>query len=361
MRKSFIKTCKFCNEEKIISESLVACVDCIRKNKNNVLDEILKVHKSSREEFGLRSDIPQEGEVCCKICGNLCKLKSADVGYCGLRENVGGRIVSYGGTAKVGMLDWYYDVLPTNCVASWVCDGSKQYGMKNLAVFYRSCSFNCLYCQNWHFKKTNFKKFKSISAQELAKNVDSRTFCICYFGGDPSTQMPHALATSRIVLSKNKNVRICWETNGNLNKNLLRLATELSLMSGGCIKFDLKAYNENLHYALCGVSPKVTFENFEFVAKNYLSKRKSEVLLVASTLIVPGYIDAEEVYHIAKFISSFDRTIPYSLLGFYPNFYLYDLPTTSKKQMYECVDAAKSAGLLNVHIGNFHLLSAEVY
>ncbi|MEJ2366587.1 MAG: PEP/pyruvate-binding domain-containing protein [Deltaproteobacteria bacterium] len=44
----------------------------------------------------------------------------------------------------------------TNCVADWVCAGHRQAGYHNLAVFYASCTINCLYCQNWHFRYHTF-------------------------------------------------------------------------------------------------------------------------------------------------------------------------------------------------------------
>ncbi|GAI14926.1 unnamed protein product, partial [marine sediment metagenome] len=65
---------------------------------------------------------------------------------------------------------------------------------------------------------------------------------------------------------------------------LLRQAAELSLNSGGCIKFDLKAWSEELHIALCGVSNKRTLENFKWLAQ-YAEKRQSPPFLVASTLL----------------------------------------------------------------------------
>ncbi|WP_234697324.1 radical SAM protein [Candidatus Kryptonium thompsonii] len=269
--------------------------------------------------------------------------------------NFGGKLFHLAGTSNNGLLDWYFDPLPTNCVASWVCDGSKQSGKKNLAVFYRSCSFNCLFCQNWHFRETNIKRARKISADGLADVVDDETFCVCYFGGDPSTQVVHAINASKIILRKRNDVRICWETNGNMNKKFLEVAVKLSLESGGCIKFDIKAYNENLNIALCGVSNRRTLENFEFACR-FISQRPEPPLVVASTLVIPGYIDAEEVYQIAKFIAQFDKNIPYSLLAFYPQFYLCDLPVTSKQLMRECVDAAISGGLKRVYIGNVHLL-----
>jgi pyruvate formate lyase activating enzyme len=132
----------------------------------------------------------------------------------------------------------------------------------------------------------------------------------------------------------------------------------LSLKSGGCIKFDLKAYNENLNIALCGITNKRTLENFKFLVE-FIKERPKPPFLIASTLLVPGYIDKEEVSLIAKFIANLNPDIPYSLLAFYPCFYLNDLPTTSRRHAFECKEVAESFGLKNVRIGNLHLLGED--
>ena len=81
--------------------------------------------------------------------------------------------------------------------------------------------------------------------------------------------------------------------------------------------------------------------------------------MIASTLLVPGYVDYQEVGAIAKYISSLSPDIPYSLLAFYPRFYLKDLPTTSRAHALRCQEAARQAGLSRIHIGNVHMLSED--
>jgi pyruvate formate lyase activating enzyme len=225
-----------------------------------------------------------------------------------------------------------------------------------LAVFYHACSFNCLYCQNYHFKDKTYE-LSSIPAKQLAAAVDSRTTCICYFGGDPAPQVLHALKTSILARGKAGQgiLRICWETNGAVQAPFLGKMAELSLHSGGCIKVDLKAWDEGLHRALCGVTNRMTLENFRSLAE-WAGRRPDPPFLVASTLLVPGYVDEMEVSRIARFICGLNPKIPYRLLGFYPHFYISDLPNTSKEHAVRCKAAAEAAGLQNVHLGNVNLL-----
>jgi pyruvate formate lyase activating enzyme len=198
---------------------------------------------------------------------------------------------------------------------------------------------------------------KRVRPEELAGAVDERTSCICYFGGDPTPQLPHSIEVSRRALeqSNGRILRICWETNGSMNPALLEEIISLSLVSGGCIKFDIKAWNDSLHVALCGVSNEQTKRNFERAAQ-WSKKRPDPPLLIASTLLVPGYIDEEEVRNISKWIVSLNLEIPYALLAFHPQFFFKDLPVTPRRLAFRCKEVAEKEGLRRVRIGNLHLL-----
>ncbi|MCX7598131.1 MAG: radical SAM protein [Armatimonadetes bacterium] len=359
--------CVVCGvSSRLIATRLGLCAACVRAGRPGWADQARSAHGVSRRPFRLPEAPPSTPDgLLCRICANECLIGPGEVGYCGLRRAEASRIV--GGEPERGAVDWYLDPLPTNCVADWVCpagtgagfprfayrDGP-EYGYYNLAVFYRACSFDCLFCQNWHFRRDTGRRH---SPEELAAAVTPRVACICYFGGDPTPQLPHALAASRLALRRNPDriLRICWESNGSMQPALLDEMIELSLRSGGCVKFDLKAWNESLHVALCGVSNQRTLENFARAAR-HVGKRPEPPLLIASTLLVPGYVDAEEVSAIARFIAGLDVSIPYALLAFAPQFEMSDLPCTPRSQAEECLAAARETGLKNVRLGNTHLI-----
>lgn len=352
----------------LISKALNVCLECIRNEPAKVSPYIEESHSASRRTFGPPPKPPRNPSgIQCRLCVNECRISEGEISYCGLRTNINGKLV--GISPDEGRLSWYHDPLPTNCVADWVCPGGcgvghpeyayskgPEYGYKNLAVFFQACSFNCLFCQNWHFREQTLTTRKR-NVKELVNDVDEKTSCICYFGGDPTPQLPLAIKASRLALEQKKNriLRICWETNGTMNRGLLNKMIELSLKSGGCIKFDLKTWNESLNIALTGVTNKRTFENFSIVVGR-IHERPDPPLLTASTLLVPGYIDEEEIRNISEFIASLDKNIPYSLLGFYPHFLMSDLPLTSKDFALKCRQIAESGGLKKVKVGNIHLL-----
>jgi len=348
--------CQVCGiSSPLIPEVLSAYPDCIRTRPDEALPPVLRTHGSIRAEFDLPPEAPSSPDgVVCPLCTNACCLGDGEVGLCGLRTARGGRLIHLAGTPLGAMVSWYDDLLPTNCVADWICRGSRQRDKVNLAVFYEACTFNCISCQNWHFRLK--RPPGRVSAEELAAQAHERTFCVCFFGGDPSPQMPHALAASRLLARQG--VTVCWETNGSMHLFLLDHAVDLALQSGGCIKFDIKARNENLHRALTGVSNRRTLVNFRRAAGR-IAERRDPPLVVASTLLVPGYVDAGEVGRIARFIAGIDPSVPYVLLGFHPNFFVHDLPRTSVRHAEQAEAAAREAGLTRVRIGNRHLLSRE--
>lgn len=348
--------CQLCGRKSPrISGALGFCAECLKGRRAETLPRLAAVHAASRAEFDLPLLPPRNpGGRRCVLCSNECLIGENERGFCGLRTVRQGKLVHLAGVPERGLLHWYRDPLPTNCVADWVCEGSRHPGFHNLAVFYASCTANCLFCQNWHFREASPSRSRTISARQLAETANSRTFCVCFFGGDPASQMPHALAASKLLAARG--VRICWETNGMMHPRLLEAALEYSIQTGGCIKFDLKAYDEGLHLALTGVSNRRTLENFARAAGRFGERPESPPLLIASTLLVPGYVDADQVDKIARYIASFDPRIPYALLAFAPHFYLHDLPCTSTRQAEEAEAAAREAGLTNVRIGNRHLL-----
>jgi pyruvate formate lyase activating enzyme len=271
--------------------------------------------------------------------------------------------------AAHGNLSWYKDPLPTNCVGDWVCAGGTgagfprhahcrgpEYGYHNLAVFFHACSFNCLFCQNWSYRQRALTSERS-SVGALVADVDEKTACICYFGGDPTPQMPFSIrAAKRARMKSNgKILRLCWETNGSMNVRLLDKIMDLAVISGGCVKFDLKAWDDSVHRALTGVTNRQTLANFKRAAQA-AGQRSEPPALIASTLLVPGYVDVEEVANLAQFIASVDPDIPYALLAFQPQFYLADLPLGTEAYAEKCFHASKAAGLNNVRIGNRALL-----
>ncbi|MFX1309418.1 MAG: radical SAM protein [Promethearchaeota archaeon] len=371
--------CKFCGKtEKVISEVLQVCRKCILEGDwDQVKPHIFNVHKHVRQLVELPEKPPKAErpniKLKCNLCINECSLSEYDISYCGLRNiqlrNSGE--LPYPSKSK-GYIHGYTDPNPTNCCNSWFCPAGSpsgypeysnyegpEFGTYSYAAFLYGCTFDCLFCQNASHKL--FSKRHLFDVETLSKQIvkNKKITCLCYFGGTPEAQLPFSINLAEKILEKIQNekriMRICWEWNGSGNKDWVKKAMEIAIKTGGNIKFDLKTFNEKLNFALCGVSNKRTLENFEFLAENYFGTRKNLPEMSACTLMVPGYTNHEEVEQIAKFVSSINKEIPYSLLIFHGDYQMRDLGITPRKQVLKCLDVAQKY-LKRVNLGNKFLL-----
>ena len=143
--------CKICGETSpLISDRLGLCKKCIVEKPEESLIIAEEIHARTRSAFGLPPKPPRDPDgILCGMCQNNCRIGKGKTGYCGLVKNVDGKLVRMAGTPEKGLLEWYYDPLPTNCVAWWFCPGCTGRGYpkyaihphaetdhSNLAVFY---------------------------------------------------------------------------------------------------------------------------------------------------------------------------------------------------------------------------------
>ncbi|MEM2203488.1 MAG: radical SAM protein [Sulfolobales archaeon] len=375
--------CLLCNREGLVSRAVGVCIDCLRRNP----EESLGIVRSLRSRWRSSIDFPpkpprSEGGLRCSICINECVMGDGERGFCGIWVNMGGRISPLAGLMRM-LTHIYLDPIPTNCVAGHICPGSTgagypkyayspniEVGYYNLAVFMAGCPLDCSFCQNWEHKtaiaggKIDKSLVRNLGIGDLVeRSMDPRVSCICYFGGDPTPHLPMLIAASRDIVKKSleKGVikRICWETDGLANPLLMREMARLSLVSGGIVKIDWKAWTPSIYEALTGVDGNKAIErlmeNTKIVSE--LGRERPEVpLLVISILLVPGYVDASEVRSIAEYIARLNPETPLVLLAFHPDHLMKDLPPTSWRHMREAIKAAKEGGLRNIHIGNIWIL-----
>ncbi len=144
-----------------IATCIGICPSCVRDYPDHRRDRIELVHAESREMFGLpvRPAANPDG-IECKLCFMRCRPGKNQKGYCAVRSGSKSSMRTDGRSRA--LVSYYYDPLPTNCVADWVCAGGTgeghprfahdcgpEVGFYNLAVFFEACNLNCLYCQNW--------------------------------------------------------------------------------------------------------------------------------------------------------------------------------------------------------------------
>jgi len=357
------------------------CRYCIlNKDWEKIKPHILSVHSQVRKIVDLPAKPPKaeasDIQLKCNYCINECILSKDDKSYCGLRN------ISKKETGELpfpskskGYIHGYIDANPTNCCNAWFCPAGTsrgypdysdynepEFGTYSYAAFLYGCTFSCLFCQNYSHKQ--FQKRHLFDNETLANQIikNEKITCLCYFGGTPEAQLPFTISLAELILKKIKKqdpvrkFRVCWEWNGSGNRALVDKCMNIAIKTGGNIKFDLKSFNEKLNLAMCGVSNSRTLENFKYLADNYFGTRGKEMPEMSGcTLMVPGYVNHEEVELIATFISEINPDIPYSLLVFHGDYQMRDLPITPRDQALKCYEVAQKH-LANVNLGNKFLL-----
>jgi len=375
--------CLICGSEYLVSKSLGVCGSCLRKYPDKALEIVRELRSGWRKSVGLPEKPPREEKgLACNLCVNQCRIPEGSRGFCGVWINKGSVLTPLAGHGRM-VLYAYLDPIPTNCVAAHICPASTgagypryayspatEYGYYNLAVFMAGCPLDCVFCQNWEHKtaiahgRIDTSIVKIFSVEDLVERaMDPRIPCVCYFGGDPTPHAPMLIQASREIIKRAQEKklikRICWETNGLENPYIMREMARLSLVSGGIVKIDWKAWTPSIYEALTGVDGEKALarlkENTRIVSE--LARQRPEIpLLVVSILLVPGYVDPEEVRGITSYLATLDPETPVVLLAFHPDHLMRDLPPTSRRHMAEAIRAAKESGMRNIYVGNEWLL-----
>jgi pyruvate formate lyase activating enzyme len=374
--------CSLCGNTKLVSGSIGVCYSCLKGRPSDAIPFPRSRRSKWRLTIGFPEEPPRGGRLKCNLCVNECWIPEGGSGFCGVWVNRGMGLEPVAGRGRMAV-HTYLDPHPTNCVATPVCPATTdrgfpeftftkgvERGFYNLAVFLGGCPLDCVFCQNWehktmiaHGKLASWAK--SYTVDDLVEEaLDPLVTCVCYFGGDPTPHAPLLIQASKAIIARSrergqKYKRICWETDGLLNPNVMREAARLSLESGGIVKIDWKAWTPSVYEALTGVDGEKAvrrlMENTRLLAG--MSKSRGEPpLLVVSILLVPGYVTVEEVEGIAGYIASLDANIPVVLLAFHPDHMMRDLPPTSRRHAVEAERAVRRAGVKEVYIGNEWLL-----
>ena len=77
------------------------------------------------------------------------------------------------------------------------------------------------------------------------------------------------------------------------------------------VVLSIKAHTDSLHHDYTGKSSKKALENFFTIYQ-------SRVKLKCESILIPGYIDYEEIENIARFIAQVDKNIPYRIDAYLP-------------------------------------------
>lgn len=166
---------------------------------------------------------------------------------------------------------------------------------------------------------------------------------VAFTGGDIACRPEFYAQAAEKIKKECSDMWVLLETNGYglTPKNLEVLA------SGGIDSFwlDIKAYDENVYRRLCGTTNKWILEAPKLIVD-------MGFVLEVLTLYIPGWVELDQIAKIAELIAEVDKSIPFTILAFFPEYKLRDVRPPTLYEMIAAYHVAKRAGLENIKLGN---------
>jgi len=166
---------------------------------------------------------------------------------------------------------------------------------------------------------------------------------IGFTGGDLACQPEFYCLASEEIKGQREDLWVLFETNG----YGLTLKNLDSFKASGIDAFwlDIKAYDNEVHRRLTGCSN-------ERILKLPHEIKKRDFVLEVLSLFIPNWVEADQIERIAQILLKVDPQIPYTILAFFPEYQLKEVPSPNLDQMLEAYTRVKDVGLKNVRLGN---------
>ncbi len=108
---------------------------------------------------------------------------------------------------------------------------------------------------------------------------------------------------------------------------------------------DVKAYRDEVNRWLKGCST-------EWILKLPKEMVKRNFAVEVLSLYIPGLVETDQLESFAGHLARADREIPFTILAFFPGYKMQNYRSPTMEEMVRAFEAAKTAGLKNVRLGN---------
>jgi len=217
------------------------------------------------------------------------------------------------------------------------------------SVYQSCCNWECLFCHSWRFTQRpvgtwwgpedfvrhalEYRETVTVwEPRSRATSFHATDLCLgcgrCVTLGERPEWCPGELDPDQVVPSPQG-----WGPARNVAAGL------------DAVWLDVKSWKEDVHRKLTGATNRYTLEAIELLVEH-------DVVLEVCTLYIPGYVEADQILRIAKYVADIDRNIPFTILAYFPEYKLSVRPP--KRSELETAErlAREVAGLKNVKIGN---------
>lgn len=276
------------------------------------------------------------GRIRCTACARYCKLAEGQIGLCGVRQNLGGRLqlLVYG-----RVITGHIDPIEKKPLVHYMP------GTRIFSIATTGCNWLCHYCQNYDISQRRKVEGDLLSPEQIVRMAKERN-CegIAYTYNEPTIYMEFAHDVG--VIAHREGLFNVFVSNGYGTAEGIPLVSEF--LDG--ITVDFKGNAERSF-----VRKYIGIPDADPIFRYLLElKEKTSVHVEFTDLIVPEVGDKlDEARKISRWIfDNFGPDVPLHFLRFHPDYRMMDFQSTPVKTLEQHWQVARDEGLNYVYIGN---------
>jgi pyruvate formate lyase activating enzyme len=279
-----------------------------------------------------------DGRVRCTLCPRDCRLREGQAGFCFIRQNQGGRLVTFGWGRSTGFAVDPVEKKPLNHYLP---------GSQVLSFGTAGCNLGCRFCQNWDISKARLAEQRSqewdpARVVDLAIELGAPGIAFTY--NDPVIWAEYAIDVAREA--RRRGLFTVFVTAGYVTER----AREDIFAHMDATNVDLKAFTETFYSKVTLSHLAPVLETLEWLVN------KTRVWVEVTNLVIPGLNDGpEETRALANWmVEHMGADVPLHFSAFHPDYKMLDRPNTPAATLTRARQIARSAGLRYVYTGNVH-------
>jgi AmmeMemoRadiSam system radical SAM enzyme/AmmeMemoRadiSam system protein B/AmmeMemoRadiSam system protein A len=274
----------------------------------------------------------------CDLCPRGCSLGEGDRGFCFVRQNLAGRMVSTTYGRSTGFCIDPIEKKPLNQFYP---------GSSVLSFGTAGCNLGCKFCQNWSTSKSRQVDQAGEAANpetiaEAAKELKCRSVAFTY--NDPIIWAEYAIDTAKACRAVG--VKTVAVTSGYLNAAARGPFYEFM----DAANVDLKGFTEDFYWKLTSGHLEPVKDTLRWLA------RETNVWLEITNLMIPRANDSpDETERMCGWIvEELGPDVPLHFTAFHPDFRMLDREPTPPETLANAYEIARRAGLRYVYTGNLY-------
>jgi pyruvate formate lyase activating enzyme len=277
-------------------------------------------------------------KILCTLCPRYCKIGLDQRGFCYIRKNQAGKLITYGYGHPTGFA---VDPIEKKPLSHFLP------GSTVLSFGTAGCNLGCRFCQNWSISKAKQDNLNalSISPEQVVKLAQKhRTPSIAYTYNDPTIFGEYVIDISN--LARQEGIRSVMVTAGYIDKNARKDVYKYI----DAANVDLKSFSERFYH-------KLTYSHLSDVLDTLMwLKNETDIWFEITTLLIPDENDSEdEIQQMCDWIlNHLGEDIPIHFTAFHPDFKMVNKIRTPDSTLKIARDIALKQGIKYCYLGNIY-------